>query len=225
LPIKPMICVPLLKKDLHSALELAKKAQKLGADILELRIDALDDPDVEKIKGFLDILDCRIIATNRMKAEGGFFKGSESDRTDILREVAGSVDYVDIELQTEDKYRSKVIKASRSAIISFHDFEKTPSARELLTIVNEEKKVGDLAKFAVMPRDLQDTLTVLQVLLQVEDTIGISMGDLGRYTRITAPLFGSPLTFASLDEESAPGQLDIRTTRNFLNKLVRHQKE
>ncbi len=70
-----------------------------------------------------------------------------------------------------------------------------------------------------MPQNWEDTLKVLNVLLQVDNTIGISMGDLGRYTRVTAPLFGSPITFSSLDDASAPGQLDIKSTRLFLQKF------
>jgi len=54
----------------------------------------------------------------------------------------------------------------------------------------------------------------------VEDTIGISMGNLGGYTRVTAGLFGSPITYASLDGGSAPGQLDLKTTRLFLDKFT-----
>lgn len=216
---KTMICVPIFKNDIDSALESANKALKLGADVLELRIDALQNPDPEKIITFLDMLDCKIIVTNRMQEEGGLFEGSERVRTEILVEVADQADYVDIELQTEAKYRSGVIKASRSSIISFHDFEKTPVAEELIKIVEQEKKLGDLAKFAVMPQNMQDTLTVLEVLSKVDNTIGISMGELGSYTRLIASLFGSPLTFASLDGGSAPGQLDIETTQNFLIKL------
>ena len=70
-----------------------------------------------------------------------------------------------------------------------------------------------------MPQNISDTLIVLNVLSKVENTIGISMGDIGRYTRIIAPLFGSPITFASLDNKSAPGQLDIQTTKDILDKL------
>jgi len=194
-------------------------AIKLGADILELRIDALQDPDPHRITTWMDSLDCKIIATNRMQKEGGSFRGSEGERTGILVEVAGNADFVDIELRTENKYRSKVIKSSKSSIVSFHDFEKTPTVEELLWIVSQEKKLGDIAKFAVMPRNMQDTLTVLEVLSQVKNTIGISMGYLGRYTRVVAGLFGSPLTFASLDTGSAPGQLDIETTRKFIDKF------
>lgn len=219
MPVKTNICVPIFKTDIDSALEIAKKALKLGADILELRIDALHDPDVDRVTNFMDALDSKIIVTNRTPLEGGLFKGSEEERTDILRDVAEYAEYVDIELNTDEKHRSKVIKASRSAIISYHDFEKTPSVEELLEIVRQEKELGDLAKFAVMPENMGDTLKVLQVLLQVEDTIAISMGELGSYTRVAAPLYGSPITFASLDEESAPGQLDVETTRLFLDKL------
>lgn len=220
MPAKTMICVPIFQPDLLSAGKTADKALKLGADILELRIDALQDPDSDKVINFLEALDSEIIATNRTAQEGGLFKGSEMERTEILADVAGHAQFVDIELQTEEKLRSKVIKKSSSSIVSFHDFEKTPGMEDLLEIVRRERKLGDLAKFAVMPHNLEDTLRVFQVLLQVEDTIGISMGDLGGYTRVTSSLFGSPITYASLDGGSAPGQLDLSTTRLFLDKFM-----
>ena len=97
--------------------------------------------------------------------------------------------------------------------------KRHPNVDVLLEVVSRERKLGDIAKFAVMPNNISDTLVVLNVLSQVEKTIGISMGDLGRYTRIVAPLFGSPITFASLNSKSAPGQLDIQSTKNLLDKL------
>lgn len=215
----PMICVPILKKDLNSAQDIADKALKQGADILELRIDALDYPNVDEIIRFIDSLNGNVIVTNRTSREGGFFNGSEVERTEILVDVAGHAHFVDIELQTEEKLRSRVIRKSNSTIISFHDFEKTPRMEELLEIVWQEKELGDLAKFAVMPHNIEDTLKVFQVLLQVEDTIGISMGEIGSYTRVIAGLFGSPITYASLNEGSAPGQLDLQSTKLFLDKF------
>jgi 3-dehydroquinate dehydratase I len=219
LSLKPMVCIPIMEKDSVSLLKSSKRAIKFGADILEIRIDALQDPDPEKLKSLLQDMDHKLIVTNRMQEEGGFFEGSESERIEFLLEVAEYSDFIDIELQTKDKYRSEVIKASKSSIVSFHDFWKTPPLEELLSIVSKERELGDIAKFAVMPQSIQDTLTVLEVLSRVQDTIGISMGEIGRYTRVIAPLFGSPLTFASLDVESAPGQLDIQTTKKFLSKL------
>jgi 3-dehydroquinate dehydratase I len=216
-----MICVPLFQNDLKKCLNIANKAIKLGADMLELRVDALENPDADKIIDFLDEIESKNIVTNRSAREGGSFKGTEIERTNILREVAGHADFVDIELKTDDMLRSRVINAGNSSIVSYHNFKQTPSVEELLEIVKEEHQLGDLAKFAVMPRNMVDTLIVLEVVSQVEDTIGISMGELGSYTRVTASLFGSPITFASLDSGSAPGQLNLELTKLFLDKFSR----
>ena len=217
---KPMICAPILEKKFESVLQSAKKAIDLGADILEFRIDALENPDADIVQNLIAEIDFPIIATNRMKREGGFFNGTEEERISILIKAAEYADIVDIELQTDENLRSKVIKASKSTIISYHDFKNTPSFEELLNVVKKEKEIGDIAKFVVMPNSNKDTLTVLKVLSEVENTIGIAMGDIGKYTRIVAPIFGSPITFASIDKKSAPGQLDIKTTKDILRKLL-----
>lgn len=217
---KPMICAPILEKKSESVLQSAKKAIDLGADILEFRIDALENPDANEVQNLIEEINYPLIATNRMKSEGGFFNGSEEDRISILIKAAENADIVDIELNTENKLQEKVIKASKSSIISYHDFKKTPSFAELLDVVKKEKEIGDIAKFAVMPNNNKDTLTVLKVLSEVHNTIGIAMGEIGKYTRVVAPIFGSPITFASIGKESAPGQLDIQTTKDILRKLA-----
>ena len=217
---KPMICAPILEKKSESVLQSAKKAIDLGADILEFRIDALENPDANEVQNLIEEINYPLIATNRMKSEGGFFNGSEEERISILIKAAKNADIVDIELHTENKLQEKVIKASKLSIISYHDFKKTPSFAELLDVVKKEKEIGDIAKFAVMPNSNKDTLTVLKVLSEVHNTIGIAMGEIGKYTRVVAPIFGSPITFASIGRESAPGQLDIQTTKDILQKLA-----
>jgi 3-dehydroquinate dehydratase-1 len=217
---KPLICVPILKKDREDVLKVATEAIKLGADLVELRIDALLDNDPQSVTHLMEEINHPIIATNRMREEGGYFMGSESERSGILVEAADYADYVDIELQTNEKLRSEVIRATKSAIISFHDFERTPPRNELLEIVRRERELGAIAKFSVMPQNRQDTLNVLEVVNQNDNTIGIAMGELGRYTRVVAPLLGSPLTYASLDGGSAPGQLDLNDTKEIINTLM-----
>ncbi|MBP2046606.1 type I 3-dehydroquinate dehydratase [Methanobacterium aggregans] len=216
---KPMVCVPIFQKNEKSIFKAVENAVNSGADVLELRIDAMEDPFSVDVKGIIKDIKHPVIATNRMKAEGGFFKGTEEERVKILVECAKYAEFVDIELQTAEEDLSKIIKASKSTIISYHDFKRTPSCSELLKVVRRELEIGDIAKFAVMPTSINDTLIVLEVLSQVKNTIGISMGNIGRYTRVVAPLFGSPITFASLDKESAPGQLDIKNTKNILNEI------
>ena len=217
---KTRVCVPILEKKYESVIKAAENSVNAGADLLELRIDFMDNPSSVDIKSIIREIDFPLIATNRKNDEGGFFKGSESKRTKILLEAAKYADIVDIELSTDDEYLKKILDTANSTIISYHDFKKTPTADKLLEIVKKEKELGDIAKFAVMPQKMSDTLIVLDVLSMVDNTVGISMGKLGSYTRVIAPLFGSPITFASIKNASAPGQLDIQTTNDILSKLV-----
>ncbi len=218
--LKPLICVPILQKDRKNVLKVASEAISAGADLVEFRIDSLLNTDPQSIIHLIEEINYPLIATNRMREEGGYFMGSEALRTEILVEVADYVDYVDIELQTDEKYRSRVIQAAKSTIISYHDFQKTPYLKELQEIVKREKELGTIAKFAVMPQEMQDTLNVLEVINQTDNTIGIAMGELGRYTRVVAPLLGSPITYASLGGGSAPGQLDVKDTQDIIDKLM-----
>ena len=216
---KTMICVPIFEKDYESVLRSSKESIEAGADLLELRIDAMDHPDPDYISRIIKDIDFPLIATNRKNDEGGFFQGSESERIEILLAAAKHADFVDIELQTDEELMEELVKACKSSIISFHDFNKTPPVDVLLEVVKREKMIGDIAKFAVMPQNLSDTLVVLDVLSQVNNTVGIAMGDIGKYTRVIAPVFGSPITFASLGNKSAPGQLNLRSTKTILAEL------
>ena len=158
-----------------------------------------------------------MIATNRISSEGGSFKGSEEQRVNILYQCSDIVDFVDIELQTKDEYIELIQNTNAKSIISYHDFEKTPDLNEIMYIVDKEHELGDIAKVAFMPQDLEDTLTILAVLSHCEDTIAISMGDLGSYTRVMASKFNSPFTFAAGTDVTAPGQIDIETMKALLN--------
>ena len=124
---------------------------------------------------------------------------------------------MDIELQSNDEYIEKLQKSKAKTIVSYHDFEKTPDLNEIMYIVEKEHNLGDIAKVAFMPKDLEDTLTILAVLSHCEDTIAISMGDLGSYTRVMASKFNSPITFAAGTDVTAPGQIDIETMKALLN--------
>ena len=55
--------------------------------------------------------------------------------------------------------------------------------------------------------------------MQNRGIIAISMGKIGSYTRVISPILGSPVTYASVNDESAPGQLDIETTSEMIKKL------
>ena len=211
------IAIPIFQEKCEDVIKVANDCIDKGADVLEFRIDALKKPDVNEIKRTIEEIDFPMIATNRIDSEGGSFKGSEEDRINILYECAPLVEYVDIELQSNDEYIYNIKDTGVKTIVSYHDFEKTPELDEILYIVKKEKELGDIAKVAFMPEDLEDTLTILAVLSHCKDTIAISMGDLGSYTRIMASKFDSPITFAVGTDVTAPGQIDIETMKALLN--------
>ena len=211
------IAIPIFQKKIEDVIEVANDCIDKGADVLEFRIDALENPNFDDIKKAIEEINFPMIATNRIDSEGGSFKGSETERFDILYKCCDLVDYVDIELQSKDEYIEKIHDTGVTTIVSYHDFEKTPQLDEINYIVEKEHELGDIAKVAFMPKDLEDTLTILAILSHFENTIAISMGDLGSYTRVMASKFNSPITFAAGTDVTAPGQIDIETMKALLN--------
>jgi len=223
------IAIPVLKKNTEDIITTAKDYIKKGADILELRIDGIVDANSNTIEETIEEIAFPIIATNRSKDEGGYFIGSERERINILKSCCNLeyVEYIDIELQTDPCLRNYILGKCKEngvkTIVSFHDFEKTPPVDDLLSIVKEEKSYGDIAKIAVMPNNLEDTISILAIMSRCDNTIAISMGELGSYTRVIASKFNAPITFATSGDVTAPGQIDIETMKLMLNMdLVNH---
>ena len=223
------IAIPVLKKNTEDIITTAKDYIKKGADILELRIDGIVDANSNTIREIIEEIAFPIIATNRSKDEGGYFIGSERERINILKSCCNLeyVEYIDIELQTDPCLRNYILGKCKEngvkTIVSFHDFEKTPPVDDLLSIVKEEKSYGDIAKIAVMPNNLEDTISILAIMSRCDNTIAISMGELGSYTRVIASKFNAPITFATGGDVTAPGQIDIETMKLMLNMdLVNH---
>ena len=49
------------------------------------------------------------------------------------------------------------------------------------------------------------------------NVVAISMGELGSYTRVIASKFNAPFTFAVVNDNTAPGQIDIDTMKSLMN--------
>lgn len=211
------IAIPIFQAKKEDVIKVAEDCIEKGADVLEFRIDVLDNPNFKDIQEIIEEINFPMIATNRISSEGGSFKGTEEERIDILLKCAPLVDYVDIELQSDDKYIKQIHDTGVTTIVSYHDFHKTPEINEIMYIVEKEHKLGDIAKVAFMPNDLDDTLKILAILSHCENTIAISMSDLGSYTRVMASKFDSPITFAAGTDVTAPGQIDIETMKSLLN--------
>ncbi len=222
---------------LENPLETSKKAAEKGADILEIRLDLLGIRDLERasetIREIKSETGIPLLITNRSRAEGGKWGGNEEDRIGLLINIISSKDgpdAIDIELSADRKERDKVIKEAKdhgkTVIVSSHDFLKTPSLQDMKAILEEMFLAGaDIAKLAVMPRSMEDTLNLLRVTLDFKDAgksvCTIAMGRQGKHTRVVAPLYGSVLTYASIENDTAaaPGQLPIDEVKKIMEML------
>ena len=206
----------------------ALKAKSRAADILEVRIDLLgiDDPDdlARLLQGLKEQVGLPIIVTNRCQNEGGQWDKDEESRIELLISAIPFADGIDVELSAPLRTRVKeaVTSGNKTLIISSHDFRTTPSYSDMQSILKLANAAGaDIAKLAVTPNSSADTLRLLTVTQDADFPVcTIAMGKLGSHTRVVAPIYGSVLTYGSVDEAVAPGQLRIDELKHMLEVLV-----
>ncbi len=219
LGVRPLIAVPFTDKSPTSS----------NADIAEIRIDQFlsfnSDYVCNHLRQFATI---PTIATIRNSEDAtSKWKDSEQARLALFRDIfdkVSSIDAVDIELSAKilPEVISEAHKHHKIAIVSFHNFEKTPTLKSLATIVVDAKKLGaDIVKIATQVSGDDDvkTLEVLTKTYKSENLIVIGMGKKGQKTRITLPLLGSLVSFACNDDYcSAPGQMNYKQTKQGIEK-------
>jgi 3-dehydroquinate dehydratase-1 len=219
----PRVAVPI--KDGVSSQKL-REIRVSGIDIVELRIDGYSSfekeyvlKEVKKTRRF------PCIATIRSKKEGGRWRGSEEKRLDLFKSVLPYVGAVDIELSSKIILNHVVSSAralKKTVIVSYHDFKKTPSLAALRKILSKAKASGaDIVKIAAFARSPGDVrrLAGFTAANRSKHIITISMGRQGVISRIYFPSLGSLITYGSLGEKTAPGQLNAYLTMGLLSKL------
>jgi 3-dehydroquinate dehydratase-1 len=188
-------------------------ALKLGADLVELRLDYLRALSVEKLRDVVEGIEDRCILTLRSSREGGLFKGSEAKRIRLLHRLADlKPAYIDVELEALRRERGLAEAcAGVSLIVSKHSLTNTPSRATLDRWVEEVLSFDGIGKVVTAARRFEDNLKVMEALSRAPRgrLIAFCMGELGLASRILAPLLGSPIFYASLKEATAPGQIEL----------------
>lgn len=232
---KPLICVPVMKRQREQIIEEFQKLATLKTDMIEWRVDAFENAnDLNAIREVLDALapivkDSIFVFTFRSKNQGGLLAYSKEQIEDIHEVAAESqiVDFIDIEF-FESTHATKEIKKLQKmgthTISSHHDFEETPSAQIIDMLLQQMNTSGtDIVKLAVMPNTPEDVLTLLQETLNFHKRfpnrplITMSMDALGGISRVSGEIFGSCVTFATDGQASAPGQLPAEDVDHILS--------
>lgn len=220
-----IICIPIVATTTNDAVAQIERGAPL-ADVLELRIDHIRDVDLEQLINGKQT-GKRILVTNRRKDEGGGFTGSERERITLLKDaVTLGADYVDIEAGTAkhlmEELAAQIEKHHHRTkwIISSHDFSGTPSEEALRKRFDAYSRMGgDIIKIVTHAHAVEDNLRVLGLIPYAREKewaiIALCMGELGKISRVMAPLLGAAWGYASLEKgtESAPGQLTAEEMR------------
>ncbi|MBN2286505.1 MAG: type I 3-dehydroquinate dehydratase [Tissierellales bacterium] len=239
---KLLICIPLVSKETDSLINDAKKALKVQPDLIEWRVDYFNEIEKEEIILNLKLLrevigSTPVIFTFRSQSEGGLSKLSEEERIKIITTVIASrlIDLVDIEMSSGKPFIETIKEEARKhdvkMILSYHNFDMTPSQSFMIEKFKEAEALGaDVAKIAVMPVKNEDVLQLMVSTLQASKVLNIpmiamSMGQKGMITRIAGKLFGSDLTFACMDDASAPGQIKVENLRQVLSFMTGESEE
>jgi 3-dehydroquinate dehydratase-1 len=153
----------------------------------------------------------------------------DRQRLKILKTaIRSGADYVDIEVESDKAFLNEIILIARTLetaiIVSYHNFEGTPTLPELEQIVSDCSTAGaDVVKIASHvnhTRDLQNLFKLYDPELRM---VIIGMGEKGVISRIAAPMLGAEFTFAAPEagKETAPGQI----SRDKLLSIIRQIQE
>ncbi len=222
---KLRIAVPVVEANTNRARSKYLRAARKGL-WTELRLDYLEQPDLKRL---FRSHPGPVIATNRLAAEGGKWTGRERARRALLEEaLALGADFLDLELAADPDWRREVYahRGQAQIILSWHDFSGTPDTESLeATLQKMLAQEADVIKMVALARQPEDNLRLLSLIPKAKaagrEIIAFCMGPVGKWSRITAPLLGSFLTFAPFTKKgaSAPGQLTVNEVKRLWNML------
>ncbi|MFB1051218.1 type I 3-dehydroquinate dehydratase [Paraliobacillus sp. JSM ZJ581] len=233
---KPKICVPIVGSTLEEINIAVEAIKAYEVDLVEWRVDFFNQVTsilevIEMLKQIKNkIENIPIIFTFRTEHEGGNKPLDLSTYKALYQAVIKTnyIDLIDIELFLPDSIRDELIDHAKqnniAVILSNHDFQQTPTKQEIINRLTLAQETGaDIAKIAVMPKTPADVLVLLDATYTMKEKyaqvpiITMAMAQLGMLTRATGEIFGSSVTFASITESSAPGQVNIEELKQIVD--------
>ncbi|MBU1992493.1 type I 3-dehydroquinate dehydratase [Patescibacteria group bacterium] len=178
---------------MEKVLDALKKAAA-RADVIEIWIDEIEDLDIPKL----------------LKAVKKPLLIKITEKFELIDTLKDKVAYIDVDINA----KVKLPKSKTKFIISFHDYKKTPSVKELEEIVQKAfEKGADIAKVATHAECVKDNIKIMSLLrkFRKKKIIAIAMGLEGRASRYMGLVLGNFLNYAALNEKSktAKGQLTV----------------
>jgi 3-dehydroquinate dehydratase-1 len=167
------------------------EATNSALDAVEVRVDALPEcPSLQDVA----VLPVPAILTVRRLDEGGAKPIAEDEQLALYLGLLSGAAAVDIEVRATRRLRPVLETARRenkALIVSFHDFQSTPSLARLRTIMARARVAGaDIVKIATRTERPAEVARLLCLLQEAPLPLSVmGMGALGRASRL---LFAKP---------------------------------
>lgn len=212
-----MICVPITETTAAEFLDAIAEAVT-QADAVELRLDYLNDEDLQQVLTALperkNLFQRNIILTFRPREQGGQRDLTLDERisfwSTLPPDLIASLAFADLEYDLVEKLMTDGSPIPWDKVIcSHHDLTGTPS--DMNHIVDRLKRTpASVVKIASLARYVTDCLRTFEIIDRAgsRPVIGLAMGMPGVVTRILSISRGALLTFGALrpGSESALGQ-------------------
>lgn len=201
----------------------------IDADIIEWRADFLPKEAILQVAPaiFEKFAGRELLFTLRTRAEGGEINLDSAEYVQIIKDVAQlyQPEYIDFEYFSHKDVFEEMLDFP-NLVLSYHNFQETPEnmmeiLSELTSLTPKVVKVSVMAHTAQDVLDLMNFTRGFKTLNPEQEYVTISMGKVGKVSRITSDVTGSSWSFASLDEASAPGQISLssmKKIREILNE-------
>jgi 3-dehydroquinate dehydratase-1 len=214
-----MICVSVYEPDFEKCMSLIGRY-----DFTEIRLDGTDYSEEQVRKLFAAA--GKSIAT--------FRPGDVSEEireNTLVTAISAGADFVDVEVDASRGFRERILHKARehecAIIISYHNLDRIPDEATLEKIMEQCFECGaDIAKIACRVTTGIECARILSLYKSAyareRKLIAVGIGDMGKITRVAAPLLGAPFTYASAvpGRNTAPGQIDYRTLKSILEHVT-----
>ena len=222
------LVVSVMPKSLEEA-QAIDANRYVDADIIEWRADFLPKDEILQVAPaiFEKFAGRELLFTLRTRAEGGEIDLSAQEYVQVIKDVTQlyQPEYVDFEYFGNKDVFDQMLDFP-NLVLSYHNFQETPE--NMMEILSELTSLNPKAvKVSVMAHTEQDVLDLMnftrgfKTLNPEQEYVTISMGKVGKVSRITSDVTGSSWSFASLDVASAPGQISLsnmKKIREILNE-------
>lgn len=219
------ICVSVNAANIEEAAEATAAAKELGADLVEIRFDLMENP-MEDLTPLKDI-DIPKLITLRSKSYGGEWESDDKARLQLYRRAV-KAGFKLIDLEDDSSLLGSRDRDLRKAelLVSHHDLEGTPPESKLIEIMLQAGVKGDLAKGAFTVNTVEELHNLVKagnlISMTGKKFVLLGMGEFGPITRLRYRRIGSSMTFASLEsgKETAMGQIDITTLKKMEKGVI-----